>query len=287
MTPITYPSHSVHEEKLEASNQSGALWKCLFRSPDLFAGYRYTFCLKEEYDDVTPQDPQVQKAHRLAAIQKRKEIFPAGEYLGSEIRYFTPACQYAPYFHRLGYEMKSQTDGLFLVLPDREAILSRWQFLRLSRPDLPALKILAYPGLADDKTFIEAFCSHDALLSSGKLFMHDHFHLLRTLVLMFDSGVDENPTYQAEKNRLVKLIHQAYRPLQQAEKLLKKTPTIPAQTQLNSALKELASQVDYIWARQDYEESEQWTKKSERLIPLWKEIDTLTTMLKHTNLQNN
>lgn len=278
MTPVTCPP-SIQHVNTEASKHSGALWHCLFRATDLFAGYRYTFRLKEEYDDVTPQDPQIRQNRRLAALQKRKEIVPAGEYLGSEIRYFTPECLYAPSFQALGYEMKVQKEGVFLVLPDKEAILSRWKFLKISRRELPNLKILSHPGLADDHTFIKAFCSHDALLSCSSHFIHDHFHLLRTLILMFDSGRDDNPTYGHERRRLVKLIKQAYRPIQQAEKLLGHTPT-------TRAIKELATQVDYIWARQGYEESQAWTKECESLLPLWKEIDALSSLLTHTKLQD-
>lgn len=55
-------------------------------------------------------------------------------------------------------------------------------------------------GIADDMEFIEAYFAHDSLLSSGKEFFHDHVaHIIPTIHLMLNSGVDTNPTYEKER----------------------------------------------------------------------------------------
>lgn len=98
---------------------------------------------------------------------------------------------------QLGYACNSTTDGVYLNLPDREVLLTRWDGLRETRPELPQLNILSSEGIADDISFIQAFCTHDALLSSGAEFVHDHLaHLIPVIKLMLSS----NPTaYERRK----------------------------------------------------------------------------------------
>jgi hypothetical protein len=280
MDPVNYstfiePVYIETLETSEVSKRSGALWECIGRTGDLFGGYRYNFRLRSEYDDVTSPDANARQSARLAACKKRLEISPAGEYLASEIRFLTPSYRYIDQLNRLGYEMKSDATGVYLTLPDRESFLARWQILQQSQPELPTITVVCHPGIADDKTFIESFCRYDVLLSSEKEFVHDHFaHLIRTVILIFTSGEDGNPTYKEDKEQLVRLVKKAYQPLLQADDL-KSTKVTSLVTE---ARKELARQVDLIWARQDYEESEEWQRNTNWLSPIQQKIDQLAKM---------
>ena len=276
----------LQQDQTEISKRSSALWECVARNADLFDGYLYTFRLRAEYDNVTPDDSKVREACRQAALKKRAEILPAGEYLGSEIRFLQPDYPYAADLAKLGYAMKTEQTGVYLVLPDKEAFLARWKFLQKATPSLPEISIVSCPDVADDKTFIEAFYTHDVLLSRGKEFVHDHFaHLIRTIKLIFSSGDDGNPTYKEEKERLVRLVDGAYRPIKDAEKLIAKGGTALSASSLAAARKELATQVDLIWARQDYDDSATWVKDCSKLQPLWSKIDHLAQMLAKTSIK--
>jgi len=114
----------------------------------------------------------------------------------------------------LGYKSYADSEGIFLTLPDRKALLVQWDQLKQEKPDIPDLDIVSSEAIADDLDFVEAFFTHDALLSSGKEFIHDHTaHVIPTLVLMINSNKNENPDYKKDRFKLVKKVAENYRKL--------------------------------------------------------------------------
>ena len=68
-------------------------------------------------------------------------------------------------------------------------MIARWGKLREASPELPPLNIASSKGIADDITFIEKYFTHEAILSDGGEFVHDHFaHVMSVLILMYSSG---------------------------------------------------------------------------------------------------
>lgn len=111
--------------------------------------------------------------------------------------------------NELGYERQVNDKGVFFLAPDRETLLVRWEKLRETRPNLPQLDIVSSEGIADDLTFARAFLIHDALLSTGKEFVHDQLlHLIPILKTMLTL---DNAEISREKFKLVTLVVKEYR----------------------------------------------------------------------------
>lgn len=234
----------VEKNADEVSKRSGVLWTCEKRLPSKFGGYLYTFKLKQEYDDVTPSDKKLTRL-KSAKDQIRK-MFPAIEHLGSQVLYLDPKVteeklstlanetfndssseddeadfvnelkvqkQRALIFYQLGYECKAEDSGVYLNLPDKNALLCSWERLRNTQPQLPALNIIPSEGVANDLEFVEAYFKGDVLLSTGKEFIHDHLsHVLPTINMIFNSSLNTlNQSYQKEKTRVVTVLVKAYR----------------------------------------------------------------------------
>ncbi len=124
---------------------------------------------------------------------------------------------------KLGYEMECRQDGVYLNLPDREALLGRWEQLRKELPELPKLDLVSSEGIASDLDFIEAYLKHDALLSTGKEFVHDSLvHLVPTLSEIMSSGKNGTPSYKAKKEEITKKITEIYQKIISAEKQIGK-----------------------------------------------------------------
>ncbi len=197
-----------NESRFESENRSGSLWKCLERKEDQWGGYIYLFRLKEEYDDVTPHKDL--KARHLAAEEKLKEIFPAVEVTGSFIVNYLKSVDFAP----LGVNAGCGKEGVYLLLPDREALLGRWEKLREINPRLPKLDILESQGKASDRQFIEAFLRYDALISSGEEFVHDELiHVLPKLNALLSDPYN----YESDRDFMRNIIGKQHRRIQ-AEK---------------------------------------------------------------------
>ncbi len=124
---------------------------------------------------------------------------------------------------KLGYEMECRQDGVYLNLPDREALLGRWEQLSKERPELPKLDLVSSEGIASDLDYIEAYLKHDALLSTGKEFVHDSLvHLMPTLDEIMSSGINGTPSYKAKKEEITKKITEIYQKIISAEKQIGK-----------------------------------------------------------------
>lgn len=124
----------------------------------------------------------------------------------------------ADLLERAGYKIEHKDDGVYLYLPDREALLARWEKMRETTPELPRIKIVPSEGVADDLAYIEAFLSSDALLSNGKEFVHDStVHVMGLIRLVGDMisapGIKQPLKYEAEKLKMVKSVAAFYRRL--------------------------------------------------------------------------
>lgn len=96
--------------------------------------------------------------------------------------------------HRLGYQFESDADGnVIWTLPDRKTFLARWEKIRNECPkkDLPELVLNNGKGIADDLEFVESYLKFDALISSGKEFVHDNMFHVTTLVRLITQHVRE------------------------------------------------------------------------------------------------
>lgn len=116
----------------------------------------------------------------------------------------------------LGYKCTTEKDGsVQLTLPDREAFLVRWEKLREENPDLPSIDLAAADGIASDMDFIEAYFTHDVLLSSNKEFLHDHmYHVIPLVYRIIESNSNRIPSYKKERFKVVKLIAEEYSKIQ-------------------------------------------------------------------------
>ncbi len=223
---------SKADEKSAAVQRDGVLWNCVGRESD-GPGFTYEFRLRDEYDDVTASLERVERG--AAAEDKMMEIFPAVEEYGATVLYLdaqVPLKDLSPDaqsmranlkdLQALGYRSERKREGVYLYLPDREALLARWDKLREARPELPSLRILASKGIADDLSFVRAFFTHDALLSTGKEFVHDHLsHVITTLALILSAEARDKPTaFRSERSRLAHVLGKAYRRIMITKSLL-------------------------------------------------------------------
>ncbi len=89
--------------------------------------------------------------------------------------------------YRLIYSKNNGIDLSILELPDLETIKNGWQFLQNKYPEmhLSDLDLVECNETLNDRSFMKAYLKHDALLSTGKEFVHDQFsHVLARLELM-------------------------------------------------------------------------------------------------------
>lgn len=212
---------SMKKEKIAA--KTGEMWECIDCSNDKYGGEVYTFKIKPEFQTMNAQKhfevyekmwPAVEiEPHQIDLLLspdvKLEDLSgPALHLLGSIIKVRRELKQ-------LGYDFKSDRTGndCYLKLPDRNALMARWERLRIKYPDLNELDVADSSGVASDIAFIEAYLSHDCMLSSGKEFIHDHtVHLLPTLAFMLSREVGKL-IYPKEKFYLVKNVVQNYRKL--------------------------------------------------------------------------
>lgn len=215
------------------SKKSGALWECIECSRGSLGGHVYVFRLQDECDDVTREETRQQNYE--AAKERSCRVFPAIELLGSHMAFLDPTVpaevRTAKYgvsieimdtLHRLGYECAIIDHGVYLKFPDREALLARWKELREECQELPILDIVSSAGIAEHIPFIESFLTHDALLSTGKEFVHDHmFHVIPTLVLALSSVGKEVP-YEKAKAKSRKAVAYLYRRLMVVKQIIER-----------------------------------------------------------------
>lgn len=240
----------IHGETQALAKKNAQIWECVSRHSDLLGGYSYRFKMKPQYDDITLH-PDLE-ARQEALREKNRAIFPAVEHLPILSTLLDPTIgravkkewlikehvkratiddklkalietklDVADRLIDLGYKVEATQEAFYLYLPDKEALLARWEKLRQTSPELPPLKIASSVGIADDLSFIEAFFTHDVLLSNDKEFVHDHIaHVIPMLSLQLTSNKGTNPSYKAERKRLEKMVLSRYRRLLVVKKQL-------------------------------------------------------------------
>lgn len=222
--------------KLEAI--SGELWQCIDCALDEYDGEIYTFKVKPEFDFL--KNPESKKKYQ----KKLDDIFPAvepeaefldillnpnpeklkkfrnenvfdlpKEFEDFDSKSLDAVIAISNELKFLGYRCWINDSGAYIEVPCRKALLSRWKCLRNEYPDLPKLDVANSEGVADDISFVEAYFSHDVLLSSGKEFIHDHFiHIIPTISVII-SHWKNGMSYSKGRFNLVKHILKSYRKL--------------------------------------------------------------------------
>lgn len=237
-------------EAAEIEKKEGGLWHCLSRTPNKEGGYIYHFQLKPEFDDITPH-PDIEERRETNAAKTKEMfpaietigsryalLDPKADQDTKIEACIDDAIKVGPPFiarmHRehiksrlseeiesqiqehlilqdLGYKAERTEDGVYLSLPDQEALLAKWELLRETRPTLPPFDIISSEGIATDIDFLEAFFTHDALLSTGKEFVHDHLSHVSSQILLLLSGTPLD--YKEERVRQIKKFARSYRNL--------------------------------------------------------------------------
>jgi hypothetical protein len=238
----------------------GTLWECVDCAYDKYGGELYTFKLKPQYDPSSSDYPQAEENKideifpavepnfinifswlsenfdAATAIRERTErdppiaqhFFPAENRIQLNNESFKHIKPHVKMFHALGYSCKRDEKGTYITLPDREALLARWQLLK-KKHDLPDLTIASSEDIADDISFVEAYFNHDALLSTGKEFVHDHTNHILSIIALILHKQKQNIPHKTEKFKTVKTMIQSYRKIMIAkDQLLQKKSTIDA-----------------------------------------------------------
>ncbi|MBS0654338.1 MAG: hypothetical protein JSR46_01045 [Verrucomicrobia bacterium] len=266
----------TYYEKPAAKN--GAIWHCVSWKHDTYGGKIYTFKKNPEY--VINLNHNYRSPGEISPeVRKECEIYPAVElpemmFLFLEADRQERLKSYYPdnlfitcrsKLKELGYNYQhhdlednyKRFDGDEFSLPDRTALLARWARLMEKHPTLPPLDIVSSEGIATDLEFVEAYMSHDGLLSSGKEFVHDQLtHLIPTLVLILSLTINNDTScYVNKKFNSVKCVMQFYRKIMIAKDQLSKgipwmDPEIQAQAKKNFPQIEtvLGHLVDYMSA---------------------------------------
>ena len=173
------------KEAAAIAEKHGELWECIGRTPDIFGGYIYHYKLRKEFDEFS--------------YEKIEQIFPALEPQTFRDILAIISMISQGRFKKLGYSTREDATGVYLDIPDKEALEGRFENLRKVHSGLKPLKIFSSEGVADDLAFILAYLNYDVLLSSGKEFIHDHFaHILPTLNLMLSYPEE----YAVERDRI-------------------------------------------------------------------------------------
>jgi hypothetical protein len=174
-------------EKKAIDEHTGGLWRCISRYPDPSGvGYLYEFMLKPEYKDASRM-----KA-KLDAIYPADESMPKDAILNFNCPPGDKKEDLVKFFNALGYSSRQQEHNVFMTLPDREALLHRYETFSKEHKDkkLPELSITSSPGIASDLDFVRALIQYDALLFTGKEFVHDHNAHITSIFICIHIGTD-------------------------------------------------------------------------------------------------
>nr|MBA2727428.1 hypothetical protein [Parachlamydiaceae bacterium] len=247
-------AEGTKQEKMDA--KSGEVWKCIECVQDKYGGEIYIFTLKPEFvlKNSINQNKYQEKIYNIfPAVEAPPELldtalnftadsikglkkrlaphFSTERQLNAFLKDQQPIAKFAKELNSLGYSFKVHKSGSYFSAPSRESSIARWEKLREKNSDLPKLDVASSEGVADDMTFVEAYFIHDALLSTGKEFLHDHMtHLIPTICVILSQGKD----YDKGKFALYQVIQESYRKIVLAKNVL-------GSGDLNMASEELAN----------------------------------------------
>ncbi|MBS0615980.1 MAG: hypothetical protein JSR58_05455 [Verrucomicrobia bacterium] len=192
-------------EKEEIAAKSGEVWTCVSRKPNKLGGYIYSFSRR---------------------IMSTDEMFQHDEKLYPAVEINDPILSETQ--KELGYSYKVENGRIHLELLDREALMANWKNLQQSNPHLSDLNVANDEGIADDITFVEAYFTHDVLLSSGREFVHDSlFHVLPMLdeKISYGRGISWLSTYKKVRFVLAQSILKLYQQAVMAKRLIEENKT--------------------------------------------------------------
>lgn len=231
----------VRKDPLAVQHQANT-WDCIGYTANEGGGKIYQFRLKEEYR-ILPH-MTLEEVDKVKAIRRKKieDLFPAVEDFGDNIPLLIN-----PQMKLLGYDFQDKDGCVFLSLPDQEALEVQFEKVRKTHPELRPLKVQSSEGIATDHEFIESFAKgSDALLSTGKEFVHDHVvHILPTLRLLFSNPQE----YYLEKERASKTVKEVNEVLFFAQQDIEQNVDIEATLhELNQVRAAIAMTIDLHWS---------------------------------------
>jgi hypothetical protein len=212
-----------------------------------FIENQYKFILDEESDFLNKK-PEEKKTIRTNYILDLAQLFDL-----------------AKSFQFLGYKIDVRKKGSTLFLPTKETIMERW------KKEWPIFEILKMKGIAEPAPFIEAYLTHDVILSDEGEFVHDHLiHLIPTLGSFFKYGLQGSDIYKKERARLSKGILLHYSKIFSIEKMIqneKKEETLYFLEKFKYALSAL---VDILLSRSEFEHKNDYILKT-HFQAIWEE----------------
>lgn len=248
--------HSVDVKPIDLITQrQGILWRCIGLTINPLGGKIFHYKLREEYDAQTY--PYKAKKCQSAIHQKQQQIFPAVEPSSAEDIAFSQELQ------KIGYGVRSDETGVYLNLPDLEAIVAGYEKLRETRPDLPPLRALSSEGIADDLSFSRAYLHYDILLSDGIEFIHDSIsHTSRVLEMMISSPAE----YVKSKGQVAKSTKHTLEAIHHSQL---------SETEQLYALTFLGAVIDTIWAAPAIRDLIEISQEefNENILDIWKDPD--------------
>ena len=182
-------------EEAELRKKDSELWECLERKKQP-EGHLYTYKFKPEF------------ISRNVLVAKVAEIFPAIEPSISEVANSLGNPFSLKLLHELGYfiedkGLKYSTEANIITIPDRDALLYRYNQLRTlpsgKWAHLPELSIISSEGIASDTLFVKALADNDGLISEGKEFIHDQMIHIIPLLMVALKGSSFYEEVQKEK----------------------------------------------------------------------------------------
>ena len=239
------------------TKRDGVLWSCIGVTINPLGGKIYHYKLKDEYDAATR--PSKAAECKMAAYKKQLEIFPAIEPSRAVEILFSKELQ------KIGYYVSSDSTGVYLNLPDLEAIVAGYEKLREGNPDLPPLRSLSSKGIADDLTFCLAYLDYDILLSDGIEFVHDSIsHTSRVLEMMISAPTEYVKSKERISTSLEKHLEKLDGSKTESKQILQATTLLGAAIDIiwaaptmvdltNVSLEDLDENVLDIWSDHDYQ----------------------------------
>ena len=145
-----------YKVRMDVADRMGHIWACAEYSLNKWGGHILKYTLKDEY-----RNP-------LRATQRIQEIFPAVEWLPTEM-------YYKQVYTWLGVSIAINEDQETITceIPDREALLANWEVFRREHPEFPPFDTAASSGIASDEGYIWAHITHGGLYSSKGQTFHD------------------------------------------------------------------------------------------------------------------
>lgn len=253
-------------EKTLMSAREGVIWNCVATNLDTYGGRRYRYRLNDQFDHITNGDPDNVIESRL--MTQIYASFPATEptpttvisdleglddtILGKNWIALNPVLKRGGTAVRiigreLGFSIEYTPWGVYLTLPDKEAIEARYQRIRSVLTKLHPLTILSVSKIADDHSYTFGLCVVDGIQAINE-FIHDSAdHIIGKLVQMFEQVIvgsfihkelfsrtheTSSKTYPMYNFRCAKLIFQQYRNLEMMKQMAcaKYTGTVAVQS---------------------------------------------------------